>query len=106
MRKIVHATIARYRKVDQKGNGQGHIAELVTSSCRSSLITGSIDLATNTVSYNVRRSERLLDPRATALLNSYCRYLGRDAFEHPLETPAASSDPVCSLVEDQDQLRL
>ena len=82
MRKIVHATIARYRKVDQKGNGQGHIAELVTSSCRSSLITGSIDLATNTVSYNVRRSERLLDPRATALLNSYCRYLGQDPNKH------------------------
>jgi hypothetical protein len=91
--KIVKGTITRYRKIDQQGNGQGHIAELVTSSCRSSLITGSIDLATNTVSYNFRRSERLLDPRATALLNSYCRYLGRDAFEHPLETPPAVPSP-------------
>jgi hypothetical protein len=88
MRKIVRATIAHYRKIDQKGSGQGQLAELVTSPCRNSLIVGSIDLATNTVSYNIRRSERRLDPRATALLNSYCRYLGRDAFEHPLETPA------------------
>jgi hypothetical protein len=50
------------------------------------LVTGSVDVESGRITYPFRRIERLLAPRATALITAYAQFLTRAAYEHPFET--------------------
>lgn len=46
------------------------------------VFTGEINLSDQSISYNVRRSDRLCQAHSTALLAKFAAFLARTAFEH------------------------
>jgi len=95
--KLCGSTIQRYRGLRSPSGKQQEVSNLVTRATNSSLLIGTVDVVNETVSYSIKRVRRLLDPRATAVLNAYCRFLARDAFEHPLElSPKKEEKPEVS----------
>ncbi|HYE18501.1 MAG TPA: hypothetical protein VEA69_08655 [Tepidisphaeraceae bacterium] len=59
------------------------IADALTTSVRG-FATGSIDLTTRTLSYDLERISRLKAPRAASLLRAYTAYVARDGNDHDL----------------------
>src|SRR5207244_7515825 len=57
-------------------------AALVARCSNSPLFTPTIDIAQKTVSFNLKRSARLRQPRAAALLSRFANFMARQAFDH------------------------
>jgi hypothetical protein len=92
LKKLCSKTIKKCRDLRSTPGKEQDISHLVTRATNSSLVVGTVDQANETVSYSIKRVQRLLDPRATAALNAYCRFLGRDAFDHALELPIKAAN--------------
>lgn len=91
VKKLCTKKIREYQNLHPAPGKSKDISQLVTKATNSSFAPGAIDEASETISYPIKRIKRLLDPRATAALNAYCRFLGRDAFDHSLETAQKKS---------------
>ncbi len=55
---------------------------IVASCTNEKLLKAEIDLATKTITYNLRRIRRLRQPRAAAILSRYANFVARYAFDH------------------------
>jgi hypothetical protein len=78
-------------------NSEGTSAEakrLITDALTASVfqfMTGTVDTAARTVSYDIERIGRLKQPRASSLLRAFTAYLSRDGFDHDLTRTVAQA---------------
>lgn len=85
----VKALLQRYEEWSATGLQavQGEVMETVARALAMSVsgfVTGTLDSASCTIKYDIRRVSRLKTPKAAALLRAFASHLSRDAFEHPL----------------------
>jgi hypothetical protein len=79
--------IDRLRAMQRTGKLPGDAMPLVMqalTNSRPGLISGSIDLKSGVISYDVKRIRRLKQPRAGALITKFAQYQARAAFDHDL----------------------
>jgi hypothetical protein len=85
LKKDLTKMVLRYQELKAiKGLADGYILKMIADCSFGNLIKPKIDLKAGTVSFNVCRTGRLMQPRSGALLARYANSLAREAFEHDL----------------------
>jgi hypothetical protein len=75
--------IAQYNRISPQASQRQDVERLLTRGDSAGVLSGKIEIGTETLTMNFKRVCRLLPPRSTALVKAYGAFLNRDAFEHP-----------------------
>lgn len=70
--------------IDANASGTMQLINHALTSSVPGLLTGTLDLRSASLAYDVQRVARVKSPRAGALLRAFTAYLSRDGFDHDL----------------------
>ncbi len=73
--------VKQNQPIQQSGRQQEVLKAILPRSAPTQILKPNIDIATRSLSYNCKRTERLNQPQSGALLTAFCAYLARAAFE-------------------------
>ena len=82
IRKELERLLKKLSALNPDARHRDQVGSLLARADNLEVFTGKLSLANSSIEFNFKRIGRLLPPRATSLVKSYCEYLNRDAFEH------------------------